>query len=62
MSNHEEELQKIHIMFNQEIIELKEYYNMKIANLEMKINEDETRLYNIQYEVTKIIRKLTKLT
>ena len=55
---HEKELQRVHNMFNQEIKELKESYNMKITNLEMKISEIETEHVIVQKKLMKIIDKL----
>ena len=48
IKEHDEELRYVHIMFNDEIKQIKEEYNMKITNLEMMINENETRHFNIQ--------------
>ena len=57
LKNHEEELQKIHKMFNSEIKNIKEYYIMKINNLEMEINEKEMKEYIMKKNLLKIIVK-----
>jgi chaperonin cofactor prefoldin len=54
IKKHDEDLQYIHIIFNKEISELKESYNQKINNLEMKTNELETRMYRMKNELNKI--------
>ena len=55
---HEKELQRVHNMFNQEIRELKEIYNMKISNLEMRISDIEMRHFLIQKDLVSIVNKL----
>lgn len=58
IKEHDEELRYVHIMFNDEIKQIKEEYNMKITNLEMMINENETRHFNIQKLLMTTVDKL----
>jgi len=58
IKEHDEELRYVHIMFNNEIKQIKEEYNTKITNLEMMISENETRQFNIQKLLMTTIDKL----
>jgi len=58
IKEHDEELRYVHIMFNDEIKQIKEEYNMRITNLEMMINENETRHFNIQKLLMTTVDKL----
>ena len=58
IKEHDEELRYVHIMFNNEIKQIKEEYNTKITNLEMMISENETRQFNIQKLLMTTVCKL----
>jgi hypothetical protein len=58
IKEHDEELQYVHNMFNDEIKQIKEEYNTRITNLEMMISENETRQFNVQKLLMTTINKL----
>ena len=52
--DHDEEIRKLHIMFNNEIKEIKQNNDVKTNNLEMLINEMETKMFVLQSRLNDI--------
>ena len=54
---HEKELRNVHNIFNQEIKDMKENYNMKINILQMRLEEIETKQYIMKKKLLNFILK-----
>jgi hypothetical protein len=58
LKEHEEELRNIHNIFNQEIRDIKDNYNMKINILQMQLEEIEMKQYIMKEKLLNLILKL----
>ena len=59
--DHEQEIRKLHIVFNNEIKEIKQNNDLKINNLEMRICEMETKLFILKSRLNNIKNISTKI-
>jgi hypothetical protein len=58
VNEHENELRNIHIIFNQEIKNIKENYNTKINILQMQLEELEMKQFLMKEKIIKLISNM----
>ncbi len=58
LKEHEEEIRNVHNIFNQEIKDMKENYNIKINMLQMQLEEIEMKQYLMKEKLLKFILNL----